>query len=183
MKPALARAAQAAQDRCMVEVLEVRRATPRDAGEVTALLLACYGTLYRGWYPDAAVDRALPGLARAQPSLLASGRFRIATIGGEGAAVGGWSEPAENGRILRTGHVRHFGAHPDRLRRGAAGAILAECLEEAAAEGVVRMTCVSSLPAEPFYAAFGFTTTGFRLAAAPGGGRFGVALMERALTR
>ena len=40
MKPALARAAQAAQDRCMVEVLEVRRATPRDAGEVTALLLA-----------------------------------------------------------------------------------------------------------------------------------------------
>ena len=164
----------------MVETLEIRRATPRDAGVVTRLLTVCYGRLYRGWYPDETLRAALPEMARAQRALLRSGRYRIAWRGGEPAACGGWSARVEPDRLLRTGHVRHFGAHPDHLRRGAAGAILSDCLAEAEAAGMARMRCVSSLPAEPFYAAFGFRTLGFELAPGPGGTRFGVAVMERA---
>lgn len=161
----------------MTDVITLRRAGPRDADAISALLEACYATLYRGWYPDAAVKRAAPGLARAPQALLASGRYRIAEIGGRPAAVGGWSSR----HCAREGHLRLFGTHPDHLRRGAAGAILQDCLAEAREEGLKRMDCVSSLPAEPFYAAHGFRTRDFALTPAPGGAMFGVAMMGRPL--
>ncbi|MEO0680339.1 MAG: GNAT family N-acetyltransferase [Pseudomonadota bacterium] len=161
----------------MTQVITLRRAGPRDADAVSALLEACYSELYRGWYPDEAVTRAAPALARAPHALLASGRYRIAEIDGRPAAAGGWSlRPG-----AREGHLRLFGTHPRHLRRGAAGAILQDCLEEARREGVKRMDCVSSLPAEPFYSAHGFATRDFALTPAPGGAMFGVAMMSRPL--
>lgn len=159
----------------MTEVISLRRAGPRDADVVSALLRACYGRLYLGWYPKEAVERALPGLSRPRPELLVSGRYRIAEIDGDAVSVGGWS--ARPGG--RTGHLRLFGTHPDHVGRGAAGAILRASLEEAWSEGMTRVDCVSSLPAEPFYAAHGFRTYDFALQPAPGGALFGVALMNR----
>lgn len=159
----------------MSDVITLRRAGPRDAEAISALLRTCYGRLYRDWYPDEAVDRAVSGLSRARPELLVSGRYRIAEIEGEAVSVGGWS--ARPGG--RTGHLRLFGTHPDHLGRGAASAVLRASLEEAWAEGAVRMECVASLPAEPFYAKHGFETVDFALQPAPGGALFGVALMKR----
>ena len=162
----------------MATTATLRRAGPEDAAVVGALLKASYGALYRGWYPDESLRRALPGLSRPRSELLAGGRFRLAELGGRPVACGGWTarpRPGGGGE----GHLRQFATHPRHLRRGAAGAILEDCLEEARAAGIETVCVVSSLPAEPFYAAFGFETTDFALQLAPGGARFGVALMSR----
>lgn len=159
----------------MSETIALRRAGPRDAAAVSLLLAACYGRLYRGWYPDEAVERAVPGLSRPRPELLVSGRYRIGEIDGEAVSVGGWS--AKPGGSI--GHLRLFGTHPDHLGRGAASAILRASLEDAWDEGMTRVDCVASLPAEPFYASHGFRTYDFAMQPAPGGAMFGVALMNR----
>jgi GNAT superfamily N-acetyltransferase len=160
----------------------VRRAVPDDAAAVGRVLRASYRTLYRGWYADELLARVLPEMARPQPSLLAGGRYRVALIRGEIVACGGWTEAAPGGRRVepRLGHVRHFAAHPDHLRKGVASAILRDCIDEARATGVRRLRCMSSLPAEPFYGANGFRTLGFE-ALPMAGGQFGVVRMEREL--
>ncbi len=162
--------------------VRVRRAVPDDAAAVGHVLRASYRTLYRGWYADELLARVLPEMARPQASLLAGGRYRVALIGGEIVACGGWTEAAPGGRRIELGlgHIRHFAAHPAHLRQGAASAILRACIDEARQAGIRRLRCMSSLPAEPFYAANGFLTLGFE-ALPMAGGRFGVVRMEREL--
>lgn len=159
----------------------LRVATPADAAAVSNVLAASYSVLYRGWYRDDILDKALPAMTRARPELLASGRYFVVQHGGDVVSCGGWSSAnPRGGTDAAKAHIRHFGTHPDFLNRGAAGAIMRRCLEDARAANFPEIECLSSLAAEAFYMKHGFDT------AAPttvtiGGAPFACMLMRRGL--
>lgn len=159
----------------------LRAATPADAQAVGDVLAASYSTLYRGWYRDEVLATALPAMTRARPELLASGKYFIVERQGRVASCGGWSlgAPAGGGQPGR-GHIRHFATHPDHLGKGCAGAIISRCLDEARAEGLAGMECLSSLTAEAFYARHGFDAVA-PTSVTVGGASFACILMRRAL--
>jgi len=140
--------------------LEIRQATPADEQALSTLILASYSTLYRGWYSDGTLAAALPQMSKANPQLLASRTYYVAELSGEVAGCGGWTATLPDGGAAVPGiaHIRHFATHPDHLRRGVARALMERCFADARAAGVSLLKCMSSLPAEKFYAALGFRT-------------------------
>jgi GNAT superfamily N-acetyltransferase len=138
--------------------LHIRAAVPADAETLSAVILASYSTLYRGWYPNDVLDAALPLMSRANPHLLASGTYYVAELAGEAVGSGGWTAAPPGGGTALPGvaHIRHFATHPDHLRKGVARALIERCLTEAGINGVRLLKCMSSLPAEDFYARMGF---------------------------
>lgn len=142
--------------------LTLRLATSLDLGAVDALLARCYPRLLAADYAPSVRVTALPIIARAQPLLLASGRYWLA-LGDDGRLLGagGWSlgAPRATGpgpRSPLTAHVRHVATDPDALRRGVGRTILMRCIDGARAAGAQRMECLSTRMAVPFYAALGF---------------------------
>lgn len=124
------------------------------------MLAASYPALMRDAYPPDLLTACLPLMIRPQPALLASGRFYLAMIDGAAAGCGGWSleRPGAGETAPGLAHIRHFAVRPDRLRRGVGRALYARCARDAAAAGVDRFECWSSLNGEAFYAALGFET-------------------------
>lgn len=142
--------------------LSLRLARPADLAAVDALLARSYPRLLAADYPPSVRVTALPILARAQPALLASGRYWLAQdAGGRLVGAGGWSmgAPPADGPGPRSpliAHVRHVATDPDALRRGVARAILGRSMADARAAGAQVMACLSTRMAVPFYAALGF---------------------------
>jgi GNAT superfamily N-acetyltransferase len=138
--------------------LHIRTAMPADAEALSEVIFASYSRLYRGWYPDDMLDAALPMMSRANPQLLASGTYYVAEISGEAAGCGGWTKTPPGGGNATPGiaHIRHFATHPDHIRKGVARSLIEHCLKEAGRAGVRLFKCMSSLPAEGFYARMGF---------------------------
>jgi len=135
----------------------VRIAGPEDEAAVSSVLLASYSTLYRGWYRDDVLAAALPAITRANPRLLASGRYFVAELDRAIVACGGWSDEKPGvGAIPRLAHVRHFATDPNFINRGCGGALLARAFDEARAAGFAEIEAISSLTAEAFYARCGF---------------------------
>jgi GNAT superfamily N-acetyltransferase len=115
--------------------------------------------------------------------LLASGTYYVAELAGEIAGCGGWTEtpPGGGGGIPGTAHIRHFATHPDHLQQGVARGLIEHCFAGAKEQRVSLLKCMSSLPAEGFYARLGFRRIGpteFRLA---GDIRLAAIAMERNL--
>lgn len=139
-------------------MLTVRRATLDDIGAVDLLLRRSYGPLLRADYPPSTLVLALPAVARAQPRLLASGRYFLAEEAGEVQGAGGWSpEPPGAGRSLRgLGHVRHVATDARAARRGIGRAVMERVMEDARDAGMRRLSSLSTLSAVPFYEALGF---------------------------
>ncbi len=156
-----------------------RVATLEDAQSVGAVLAASYSTLYRGWYRDDVLDKALPAMTRARPELLLSHRYFVVECDSAVISCGGWSiNDPRSGARASNGHIRHFGTHPRYLNRGAAGAIMHRCLSEAAQAGLTEMACLSSLAAEAFYMKHGFDVVA-PTAVTIGGVSFACMLMRR----
>lgn len=163
--------------------LALRVATPADAETVGAVILASYSALWRGWYPDELLERALPLMTRANPELLAGGRYFVAEEDGAVVGCGGWSrEPPGGGpEIAGTAHLRHFAVLPERAGRGIGRAILGHCAAAAMEDGRARLECLSSLASETFYARLGFRSLGPATIALPWGGIAAVLMVrERA---
>lgn len=159
----------------------LRIATPDDARKVSDVLGASYSRLYRGWYRDDVLAASLPAMTRANPQLLASGRYFLCERKNMAVACGGWSlAPPQGGAEAGRGHLRHFGTHPDHLGIGCASAIAERCFDEARAAGCSEMEVLSSLTAEAFYAGRGFRTVS-AAAATIGGVPFACMLMRRGL--
>lgn len=136
-----------------------RWATPTDAAAVTALLARSYPVLMRDAYPPDVLAAALPLMTRANPVLLASGRYLLAeTADGALVGSGGWSEeePGTKRREPGLGHIRHVAVDPAATGAGIGRGLIARCAEAALAHGITRFECLSSLNAEAFYAALGF---------------------------
>jgi len=138
----------------------VRPATPADIGAVDALLGRSYGPLLRADYPPSTLVLALPRMARAQPRLLASGRYFVAEEDGRMLAAGGWStDPPGGGPVVpELGHVRHVATDARAARRGIGRAVKERVIDEAREGGARRLSSLSTLTAVRFYEALGFRT-------------------------
>jgi N-acetylglutamate synthase-like GNAT family acetyltransferase len=143
-------------------MIRVRRATPADIGAVDALLRRSYGPLLKADYPPSVLVTALPRIARAQPTLLASGRYFLAEEAGRVVGAGGWSAQAPGGGPARPGlgHVRHVATDAGAVRRGVGRAVLQAVMDDARRAGALRLSCLSTLTAVPFYRAMGFREVG-----------------------
>ena len=147
----------------MAGTLTVRTATLADQGAVDALLARSYPALLKADYAPSVLVTAVPLISRAQPRLLASGTYYVVTDeAGAILGAGGWTEaaPAGGARQGGIGHVRHVVTDHRRTRQGIGRALMGHVLRTAAAAGVRRMECLSTLTAVPFYAAMGFRILG-----------------------
>jgi len=141
----------------------VRLATLADEEEVSALLQASYPILMKQAYDEMMLGPALELMTRAQPTLLNSGTFYVAeTPAAALVGCGGWTkERPGDGEITKgTGHIRHFGTHPDWTKQGVGRAIYNRSEIDARKAGVKKFECYSSLNAEGFYTAIGFERIG-----------------------
>lgn len=157
-----------------------RLARPEDAEAVTDLLTRSYGKLFNDWYDAPTLGVALPVMTRANPELLASEGWFVIEDDGALIGCGGWTpEEPETGRVKAgEAHVRHFATDPAYLRRGIGRAIWDASVTQARAQGVTRMICYSSLPAEAFYSALGFRPLRQKYVTLPDGVRFASVEME-----
>ena len=146
-----------------VHALTIRLAAPADLAEVDALLAHSYPRLLAPDYAPSVLVLALPIISRARPELLACGSYFVALDGnGRMVGAGGWTRGAPEGgdAAQRIGHVRHVVTRAGEVRRGIGRALMGCAMEDAAAEGIRRLDCLSTRTAVPFYEAMGFRALG-----------------------
>jgi len=139
--------------------ITVRIAEPSDHAAIAGLFESSYALLMRDAYEPALLAAALPLITRANPMLLASGTFFVATDADTGVlGCGGWTRVRPgNGEVQAgLGHIRHFATHPGYTGLGIGRALYAACENQAREAGVERFECYASLNAEGFYASLGF---------------------------
>lgn len=143
-------------------MIAIRPSTPEDLAAIDALLARSYPVLLKPDYPPSVLVTALPLIARANPALVASGRYYVAEEGDAILAAGGWSSADPAGAAPRPGvaHVRHVVTDHRRQREGIGRALMTRVLAEAAAAGAERIECLSTRTAVAFYQAVGFTPLG-----------------------
>jgi GNAT superfamily N-acetyltransferase len=162
--------------------MRLRIATPADAEAVAAVLRASYAELMAHAYPAELLARTLPLITRANPGLLASGRYYLVEAEtGAPAGCGGWSAhpPGRPEPDRKRAHIRHFATHPAWTRRGVGRMLYVRCEADARAAGFTGFECWASLNGEGFYAALGFRRLERIEAPMPGGIRFPAVRMER----
>jgi len=139
-------------------VIDVRIATSDDAATVARILGESYPLLLAGHYEPSLLARALPLMVHANPRLLVSGTYYLASIDGRAAGCGGWSheEPGTGKMEVGVAHLRHFAVARDWTKRGVGKALFTRCEAEARAAGVKRLFCDSTLNGQAFYVALGF---------------------------
>jgi GNAT superfamily N-acetyltransferase len=142
----------------MDTTLTIRRATQADIAAVDLLLADSYPRLLAKDYAPSVLVMAVPIIARAQPDLVASGRYFVGQDAGGIIAAGGWSRSAPGGGAATagTGHIRHVVTDYRHQRRGIGRALMGGVLADARRAGMVGMACLSTLTAERFYTSLGF---------------------------
>jgi GNAT superfamily N-acetyltransferase len=138
--------------------LTIRPAIDNDKPILEQLIAKCYAEVYPGWYDRHILAEALPIMLKIDPKLLHSGRYFVANANDVAVGCGGWSVSAPGIEVneISVGHIRHFATDPKHMGRGVGGAILNQCIIEAQRLGVRTLKCFSSLPAQGFYARYGF---------------------------
>lgn len=137
----------------------LRTASPDDRAAVSDLLGLSYRALMAGAYPADLLAQALPLITKANPVLLASGRYGlIEDEAGRLLACGGWSleRPGSGEAVEGLAHVRHFAVHPEAVRRGLGRQLYQWCEDAARAQRMTQFECHASLNAEGFYRNLGF---------------------------
>ncbi|MDP3195073.1 GNAT family N-acetyltransferase [Tabrizicola sp.] len=143
----------------MAQTLTLRRAAPSDLAGIDRLLMRSYPRLLAADYPPSTLVLAVPRFARAQPELLASGRYFVAEDAqGRILAAGGWSRHSPSGGPVAemTGHVRHVATDPDVVRQGLGRMVMERVMQEAREAGVRWLDCLSTRTAVPFYRSLKF---------------------------
>ncbi|MEM9579647.1 MAG: GNAT family N-acetyltransferase [Pseudomonadota bacterium] len=141
--------------------LAVRVATAADLAAVDALLARSYPALLKADYAPSVMVAVLPLIARANPALVTCGSYFVAVTGGAVVGAGGWTRNAPSGGAEPgLGHIRHVVTDHSRQRAGIGRALLNEVKRSAAAAGMTRLECWSTLTAVPFYTAMGFAPLG-----------------------
>ncbi len=168
----------------MSDQTTLRPARQEDIGALDHLFQRSYARLLAPDYPPSTLLTAVPVIGRAQPALVASGRFYVVEDdAGRLLGAGGWSlqapgaQPASPG----IGHIRHVATDPDATRRGVGRQVLGHILQEARAEGLRDMHCQSTLTARPFYENMGFQPRHEITVPLGGGIAFPAVFMTRAL--
>ena len=169
----------------MTGLLTIRQTRREDLAEVDALFQRSYPALLKDHYPPSLRIMAIPLISRANPSLLSSGHYFAVTDGaGRIVGAGGWSR-ADPRRArpgdLTAGHVRHVVTDHRRTREGIGRALMGHIFDDARASGVMRLDCLSTLMAVPFYAACGFEELGPVIITLREAVEFPAILMQRTL--
>lgn len=133
--------------------MRVRKAEDTDLGGITALLERCYPILMSTAYPEDILTATLPVMTKANPQLVASGRFFVVEDENTIIGCGGWSfETPGTGVIIEgVAHIRHFAVDPEHSRKGIGQAIFQRCAKAAKKADAKKFQAFSSLNAEPFY--------------------------------
>lgn len=137
----------------------LRTASPDDRAAVSDLLGQSYRVLMADAYPADLLELALPLITKANPVLLASGRYGlIEDDAGRLLACGGWSLERPGSGVVVEGlaHIRHFAVHPDAVHRGLGRQLYQWCEDAARSAGMTDFECHASLNAEGFYRRIGF---------------------------
>ena len=161
----------------VVDGIAFRVAGRGDLAGVDALLARSYPRLLKADYPASVLVTALPIIARARPELVMSGSYWVAVaaggivgtrivgarmVGAQIVGAGGWTRasPGDDGLVAGLGHVRHVVTDDRLVRRGIGRQLMVRAMAQAAAAGVVRLDCLATRTAVPFYAAIGFVALG-----------------------
>lgn len=138
----------------------IKLATAEDMPEISAMLERSYSVLLAPDYDADVLRVTLPVITQAKPSLIASGKYFVArfTETGALAGAGGWADSLPGGaaQAQGLGHIRHVAVDPAFTRLGVARLLIGRILDQARAEGVLTMSCLSTLTAVPFYQSQGF---------------------------
>ena len=159
----LAQAAEMAESIGAMSAFTVKVASANDAPAVADLLEASYSELLIGHYPEELLARVLPLMTRANVRLLTSGTYFLATTAdGSTVGCGGWTleRPGTGETVDGVAHIRHFATHPDWIGKGVGRALLSRSIREAEAASATTIEVYSTLNAEKFYGAAGFTRLG-----------------------
>ncbi len=146
----------------MKTTFTVRTSTLADLGRIDALLGRSYPVLLKDAYPPSLLVTAIPLISKAQPRLVASGTYFLVEEGARALGAGGWTKaaPGEGQATPSVGHIRHVVTDHTQVRRGIGRALMDHIFADARAAGMVRLECLSTLMAVPFYAACGFKERG-----------------------
>ena len=143
----------------MAQTITLRTAVPSDLSGIDRLLGRSYPRLLAPDYPPSALVLAVPRFARAQPELLASGRYFVAEDAqGRILAAGGWSRRNPSGGPVgeATAHVRHVATDPDAVRQGLGRLVMERVMADTRGAEIRWLDCLSTRTAVPFYRALGF---------------------------
>ncbi|NNE82009.1 MAG: GNAT family N-acetyltransferase [Silicimonas sp.] len=143
----------------MTDDLIITATSRADLAEIDALFARSYPALLAGAYPPSILVTAIPLIAKANPMLVSSGTyFGVRNTNGEIVGAGGWTgrDPSAVNGTPATGHIRHVVTDHRAVRKGIGRSLMAHILEDARAAGIMRLECLSTLMAVPFYAACGF---------------------------
>lgn len=143
-------------------MIAIRTATAADISAIDALLARAYPRLLKADYAPSVLVTALPLISRAQPGLVTSGSYYVATDAGTIIGAGGWTAriPGGNAAEPSRANVRHVVTDDRRVRQGIGRALLSHILGRARAAGMTWMHCTATLTAVPFYTAMGFAVIG-----------------------
>jgi GNAT superfamily N-acetyltransferase len=142
--------------------LRVRAATAADVVAVDALLARAYPRLLRPDYAPSMMVLAVPLISRAKPALVTCGTYYVVEQDSGIIGAGGWTRAAPGRGVARAGvgNIRHVVTDDRQVRRGVGRALLAHIIATAKADGILRLDCLSTLTACPFYQAMGFAVQG-----------------------
>lgn len=167
----------------MDQTLSLRPANLDDIDALDRLFRRSYMRLLADDYPPSVLVTAVPVIGRAQPDLVASGRFYVVEGPTGLVGAGGWSLQPPGGRPGRrgVGHMRHVATDPDHTRQGVARLLLDHILMQARGSGMLQMRALSTLTAVPFYSAMGFVQQGETQITLRGGIAFPSVVMQAQL--
>ncbi|GAA6208006.1 hypothetical protein NBRC116601_12990 [Cognatishimia sp. WU-CL00825] len=141
--------------------ITIRPALPADADSISAMMQLSYGQLLAPDYNPRILAKALPRISTARPELLTSGTYFLAqeTDTGRVVGAGGWTDvsPTRGLAARGEGHMRHVAVAPSALRLGIGRALAKASFQSARAQGVRALRCMSTLTAQSFYQAMGFS--------------------------
>jgi predicted N-acetyltransferase YhbS len=130
-----------------------------DAPGISAMMQRSFGQLLAKDYDANVLENALPMMTEAQPDLLTGGTYFVVRNGRrEVVGAGGWTDlsPVRGLGASGEGHVRHVAVDPSALCQGVGRVLIEETIISAQSFGIGTLRCLSTLTAEPFYAALGF---------------------------
>ena len=154
----------------------IRPSTLQDSRAISDMAYACYSTMLTSHYAPETLKAALPHMAHVPDGLAQCGTYFVAIEDDMIVGACGWTDGP------RGAEVRKLAVHPDHLRIGIAGHLLGHVHLSAHDAGHQRIRCAASLNAVPFYAALGYTQTGWvKIDTGHAGAPFDAATMERAL--
>ncbi|WP_420141956.1 GNAT family N-acetyltransferase [Sphingomonas sp.] len=162
---------------------------------IEALAARSIRALHAGAYDDAIINEAIDHAYGVDWQLVRDGTYFVAAIAGSVVGAGGWSyrqtiagahgpdDPPANllSPVADAARIRAFYVDPDYARRGV-GVLLLSASERAALDmGFTRAELTATLPAVPFYAAYGYEPAGRYDLALPSGRLLELRLMTKRL--